>query len=59
MPGDPVGADVRCPSCGAEAIAIIPSDSELVDREAESDGKVRVNCAECGELFLAYFRYTR
>lgn len=58
MPGDPIGIDVRCPSCDAQAIAIIPEDGELVDREEDSDGKVRVNCPECGTLFLAHFRYT-
>lgn len=47
---------VECPVCQAAAVAVIPRDSTLVESQAASDGKVRVNCHECEEAFRVYYR---
>lgn len=59
MSGSPVGTRVRCPECNAPTIAITPSDSEITEQEEEADGSVWVNCTECGERSLVYYRTER
>jgi uncharacterized protein with PIN domain len=58
MSEPPKGQITRCPECNAEAMAIIPQNSFLIKSEENADGKVWVNCRECGERFLAYFQLT-
>lgn len=50
------GERVDCPECGHSTIAIVPPDSSVIKGEDDADGKVRVNCWECGAQFHAYFR---
>ena len=47
---------VRCPECGANAVAVIPSDSEIEECEEDANGKAVVHCRTCGEEFLVYYR---
>ncbi len=54
--GPPTARDVKCPHCGAMAVALIPVDSEIVVHEADADGKVRVDCRCCDGQFLVRFR---
>lgn len=56
MAKGPVGKWVNCPECNAIAYAIITENSEIVDDEEMADGRVWVNCHDCGERFLAYYR---
>lgn len=56
MAKEPIGRIVRCPRCNAKAMAIVPKNSHIVRCEENSDGKVGVNCMDCGEKFVAYFR---
>lgn len=56
MANGPAGKQVICPECGADAIAIVPKKSEVVEEAAGADGKVLVNCRNCGERFPVHFR---
>lgn len=56
MNGRPGGKIVSCPECGEVAYAIVPKESEVVEAEENADGKVWVNCRNCGEQFLVYYR---
>lgn len=47
---------MTCPDCETEAVAVLPPDGVLVRDEGDADGKVWVNCRECRERFLTYFR---
>lgn len=47
---------VTCQDCGAETVAVIPAASNVVDDADRSDGKVWVNCWDCGERFLVHYR---
>lgn len=55
MPKRPNPEWVRCPECGADAVAVIP-EGEVVEDEVDADGKVWANCHECGAGFLVYYR---
>lgn len=52
----PVGKDVPCPECDEFASAIVPKGSEIVEEGDGFDGKVWVNCLNCGARFLVYYR---
>lgn len=57
MTEPPVGVWTTCPRCDAETIAIIPEENgTIVEQTNDPDGKVRVNCVECGEQFFCYYR---
>lgn len=56
MQNRPIGGWTNCPDCGSESVAVIPPATELVADEEDADGKVWVNCWECDERFLAYYR---
>lgn len=47
---------VACRRCGAETVAVLPPDSDIVEDTDRSDGKVWVNCWDCGERFLVRYR---
>ena len=55
----PRGERVDCPECGNSTIAIIPPDGSVVEDEETADGKVWVNCWDCGAQFLAHYRKDR
>ena len=52
----PVGKNVVCPECNAEAMALVPKGSAIVKREGNADGKVWVTCETCGNRFLVHFQ---
>lgn len=54
----PEGRDVECPSCNTRTTAVVPRNSEIVDRE-DADRTSWVNCLTCGERFLIYYRTDR
>ena len=54
--GSPDGRIVQCPKCGAEAFAIVPKDSTIVDSDEDTTGKVKADCPDCNERFPVYFR---
>lgn len=57
MSDAPVGRPTTCPACNADVMAIIPEkNGVLVDDEENADGKVWVNCHNCGERFLRHYR---
>ena len=56
MVNPPGGVGVICPVCGSSARAIVPQGSDFVEEEEQADGKVWVNCKECGERFLVHYR---
>lgn len=56
MSRPPTGSYVPCPDCEARATAIVPANAEIVADEAVADGKVWVDCLECGGRFLVHFR---
>ncbi|MFC7166126.1 hypothetical protein [Halospeciosus flavus] len=56
MSQSPVTRSVVCPSCESKALAVVPSDSTIVDEEDDADGKVWTDCRTCGEEFLTYYR---
>lgn len=56
MSEPPTGTEIQCPECDAKTTAIIPVDSVIVADEADADGKVWVDCLECGGRFKVYFR---
>lgn len=47
---------VRCPECDAYAVALIPQNSTVVENQDESDGKVGVDCPECGHEFRVLYQ---
>lgn len=53
---DPVAKRVRCPSCNEMAFAIVPAGVAIAEDEEGADGKVWVNCGECSNQFLVYYR---
>lgn len=57
MNDPPRGESVRCPECGDTVIALVPEKSTVVEREENTDGKVRANCRNCGERFLVHYQY--
>lgn len=57
MTGPPIGVWTTCPQCNTDTVAIIPVESgTIVEQTNDPDGKVRVNCNECGEQFFRYYR---
>lgn len=53
---EPVEKRVVCPSCGADAFAVVPQGTEVVDDNEASDGKVWVNCLDCENRFIAHYQ---
>lgn len=56
MANPPIGLEVICPECGADAVAIVPRDSTIIEQEKEADGKVWVNCRACDSKFIVFYR---
>lgn len=52
----PTGKQVTCPSCNADAYAIVPKHTTIVDGDETADGKVQVNCRNCENRFLVYYQ---
>lgn len=56
MADPPTGRSVTCPECSSRAIAIVPRNSTIVEREEAADGKVWTNCRACDTRFLVFYR---
>jgi hypothetical protein len=52
----PSAKQMTCPECDSEALVIVPQDTQIVESEADADGKVWGNCRTCENGFLAYYQ---
>ncbi|MFC7138515.1 hypothetical protein ACFQMA_01540 [Halosimplex aquaticum] len=50
----PIGKLVTCLQCDSDAHAIVLRKTVIVSQDAETDGKVWVDCFDCGNGFLVH-----
>lgn len=53
---EPIAKQLTCPSCNADAFAIVPKQTTIVSGDETVDGKVWVNCVGCENRFLVYYQ---